>query len=168
MPALSGPLVVGRGAFSGPLVGGPLIYPFGPFQVAISQTDLIGAACQAPCDMRLERITWSTRSASGAAADLIKFMSHPTAVQVAGATSLISAASVDLDANLTSFAAPSGEVVGSAGVTLSTALGIRDIVKNSFFFVAVTTDATAGGVIDLNVIFTFFATGFSNVNSVND
>jgi hypothetical protein len=171
MPAIGGsstnnPYAIGPGvAFTGPLVGAQVILPFSHTPIA-SKTDFIVAAFQAPCDMRLERISWNVNTLGAASGDVLKFLTHPTAIQTSGATSLLSAASVDWDAQPIDFAAPSGETAGASAVTLSTTAGVRDIAKGAFVFCAYTTDATAvvAGT-TLNILYTVVLNGYSNVNA---
>ena len=145
-----------------PVVGHPLVFTFN-FAPVASKTDFLVAAFQAPMAMRIQRISWNVNSLGAASADTLKFLTHATAIQTSGATSLLSAASVDWDANPTDFAAPNGETAGASTLTLATGAGVRDIAKGAFVFCAYTTDATAvtAGTA-CNVIYSVVATGLPN------
>ena len=154
-------------AFTGPLIGAQFIYPitFTPIASKVTAGGDIIHAFQAPCDMRLERISWFTNLTLGAASDLLFFLKHATAGQTSGATSLISTASQAITTTATDFIVPSGETIGTTTATISTTAGVRDIAKGNFVMLAYTTDATpvtAGTVI--TVLLTFVMNGFSNVN----
>jgi hypothetical protein len=171
MPFLPGYMAIGRNALSGPTIGGQIILPFTHALVA-SKTDFVIAAFQAPCDMRIERISWNVNTLGAAAANILKFVTHPTAAQLSGATTLLSnavATSIDFDANPVDFVAPSGETAGASTLTLSTVAGVRDIAKGAFVLCAYTTDATAvvAGT-TLNIIYTAVSLGYSNVNASSD
>ena len=148
---------------TGPQIGSQTLFSFGPVSPAAGSTDLVVVAFQAPCDMRLERLSWSCNASTGTGCT-IKFAKHATAPQLSGSTNLLSATSADLDANNSDFVAPSGETAGANTATLNTTAGVRDIAKGVFVIATVTTDASTGAVPNLCVLFAVVINGFSNVN----
>jgi len=171
MPFLPAALALGRTALGAPVVGGIALVTFS-HALVVSKTNFVVAAFQAPCDMRLERISWNTDTLGAASGNILKFVTHPTAAQLAGATTLLSnavATSIDFDANPNDFVAPSGETAGASTVTLSTTAGVRDIAKGAFVLCAYTTDATAvvAGT-TLNVTYTVAIMGYTNVQIASD
>ena len=164
MPTLPAHLFLGRSTTTGPVIGCYVMIPFGPFTIAASQTDLVQCAKQLPYDFRLERIAGTARVKSTAVS--LKFYSGAT--RGALTTNLISAANLDLAANGTFSILPSGETSVPSGTTLSTVAGVRDLAKGTFINLAGTTDATAGGTIDVNIQLFGFITGHPNVDPAND
>jgi hypothetical protein len=159
---------------TGPLIGAQVT---GNFVVPIvaSKTDFLCAIFQAPCDMRLERISWVTVNGSDGttttdpvvtAASTLKFQSSATAA--VGGTSLLSAASVAWNGNTVDFIAPSGEVAGTSTVTLSTVAGVRDIAKGTFIMCAYKTGAGLVTGSLLHIKYTWVLNGFSNVNGTSN
>lgn len=164
MPTLPAHLFLGRANLTGPVIGGYCMIPFGPFTIAASQTDLVQCSIKMPFDFRLERIAGTARVLSTAVS--LKFFTGAT--RGALTTNLISAATLDLAANGTFSILPSGETSVPSGTTLSTVAGVRDLTRDSFVNIAATTDATAGGTIDVNIQLYGFITGHPNVDPASD
>ena len=148
---MPGHMVVGRGNGAGPCTGGYLEWNFGPFNLAASQTAAVKLAFAAPCDLRLQRITWNFRQVAAGAVDTVAFWKNSTPV-VSGATSLTSGSPpFDLDYLATSWSAPAGETTASSGTTLNTAAGARDISQGQYILMSYTTDANVDGTTSNNV-----------------
>ncbi len=165
MPALPPGLAIGRGAFSGPVIGGYAMFPYGPVTVAANGTDIIPIGFIAPCDLRLQAISYVLRTANTGTGHTLTFSKHASAFQTSGATALITTTPIDLDANLSGQVLPSGESGGLTGITLVTAA--RNITKGECVFAVVTTDA-AQAATDLSVLFVCTIVGFAQAESIRD
>jgi hypothetical protein len=161
-------MAIGRGNCAGPITGGYLMFNAGPLSVAASTTSKVVCAFPVPCAFRLERIGWNWRSASGATADTIDLFKNTTPV-VSGGTRLHSGASpMDLDYITSSWVAPAGETIQTSGLTLSTVAGVRDVAQNQYLLASITTDATAGGLLDFNIYFLGVMMSQAITASIND
>jgi hypothetical protein len=161
VPELPGHMVVGRGASPGPNIGGYAFLPYGPVNVIAAQTDLFVGGFIAPCDMRLERISWG--AASTVAHSSVTFVKN-TSFAASGGTALVTAA-IDLDASSGADLNDYAEI-GTGGATTLVAAA-RNISKGDFVGAYVTTDGT-GTLTTFQVCFVVFVTGHVNTNSVND
>ena len=142
-------------------IASPMIFTFGTFDVPASKTALLIAAFEAPCDLRIERISWNCTSVNGASANAISFYKHATAIQTSGATALTDTAVLDLDVNVKAFQGPATMTAGITAKFLDATAGVRSVSQGQFVFAAITTDATEGGTTGVNVIYTCIATGYS-------
>lgn len=166
MPALPGHMVVGRGSFSGPVIGNYVTIPFGPKSLAAggTGTDVPFFGFIAPCDMRIERISWNCRTASLANVSL-QFYKDPTDFDASsGATALLTAA-IDLDASSGANGSSYAEAAAGGATTLVAAA--RNISKGDRVFAGYTYDVN-GTLTDAAVMFTCFITGHINADPAND
>lgn len=165
MPALPGHMVVGRGNVSGPVIGGYVPLCFGPRSLTAggTGTDEIWFGFIAPCDMRLQQISWGTGAAVTANVSM-QCYKHASAFQASGATALLTAA-IDLDAS--AGANKSGFARGESGGATTLVSAARNISKGDFVMAGFTYDAT-GALTNFHVEFIAQITGHINVNSDND
>ncbi len=153
-------LKFGRGSAAGPQTGGYITFTLGPRSV-IANDDLF-FGFEAPCDMRLEQISWQSFDASPTNTLTIDFYSHPTAFQTSGATRLHASTNINLQA------APNGTVGNNSSDTDALAASsARNIDKGTLFFTNITADGT--GTIDfVTVTFTFYVLDHVNTSAEDD
>lgn len=158
MPALPSHMAIGRGAMAGPVIGGYGAIGFGPFAVATNEAGLIRAAVQVPCDIRVQRVSYTVRAAT---ADVDMAVSHNATLDLTGDTDLL-AALIAVDAAAQGYAEKA-----SGGVT-TLVEAARDIAKGRFLMVSITSDAVDAAATDLCVLVHFTILGHTNADSVND
>lgn len=160
---------------SGPVVGPFVALALGPFDVPGAQTDLVQAAVQAPCDLRIERVFFRTRVISAVDAFTIAF--HPTAPQYSGSVFLMTQGIAEIYASgfsstTTMALAPVGEPIPNVTFnsftlpSVTSNAGYRNVPKGGYLFPVFTTDAT--GISDVVCVFLCTMTGFMNVDRAND
>lgn len=167
MPALPGHMVVGRGNAAGPVIGGYLNWTWGPKTITAggTATDEMWFGFIAPCDMRLEQISWGTRTTVTANVSF-QCYKHPSAFQASGATALLTAA-IDLDASAGANKSGYARAETGGATTLVNTSAARDIAKGDYVMVGGTYDAT-GAISDFHVEFMTFVTGHVNADSSKD
>jgi hypothetical protein len=147
----------------GPSTGAYSFLCYGPKTNAIAGavTDEFWMGFIAPCNMRVERISWGATSVIANAS--VQFIKN-TSFVAAGGTDLLTA-DVDLDASAGADLNDYAEAVAGGATTLISTS--RNIVKGDFVGAYITTDGT-GVLTNFGVCFTIFVTGHVNTNSAND
>ncbi len=160
MPSLPQHFALGRGAFSGPVIGGYNTFGGGPKSLTAggTGTDEVWFGFKAPCDMRVHRIQWTSRAR--VAALTAKFHKNAT-YDLTGSTNMIAATSVSLAA------ADSGFIETATGGDSTLVAAARDVLKGEFVMCAITFDAT-GAATDLLVHWFVQITGHPNAEASND
>lgn len=162
MPALPGHMVVGRGNVPGPVIGGYVPFTFGSKNLTAggTATDEVWFGFIAPCDMRLQQISWGTGQAVTANVTMGAYK-HASAFQAAGGTALLTA-QIDLDAS--AGANKSGFARAESGGATTLVNAARNISKGDRVMAAFSYDAT-GALSNFHVEFYVQITGHANTNS---
>ena len=183
MPELPMHMYKGRGNFSGPVTGGYVSFCFGPKSYTgttcpVATTIEAPISFIAPCDFRLEKISYSTRSFTGTGATdtfLLNFYKGTAGLAAASlatdATALTASGTAGVTAKTATASSAYANYVGMDGTGIATfnaTDSYRNVSKGEQVYVTFVGGVNAVAPLDTCVQFVGFVTGHPQTDSTKD